>query len=89
LMRYGARQILEESEDFKSKLHHWSQVENKTLEYEVVAIPGAEGDAVFEAVLHVDGLVMAKGSGTSKKKAEQDAARIALEHGEWRHQNGQ
>jgi dsRNA-specific ribonuclease len=32
---------------------------------------------------------MAKGSGTSKKKAEQDAARIALEHGEWRHQNGQ
>ncbi len=87
LMRHGARQILESSEDFKSRLHHWSQVETKELEYEVVEITGVDGNKLFEAVLLVDGHRAAKGSGSSKKKAEQEAARIALEQGEWRHQN--
>lgn len=85
-MRYGAEAIMEEAADFKSRLQHWAQMEGKDVEYFEVG-DGAElaaGPDRFKVSLNIDGRTVASGEGRSKKAAEQDAAREALERGEWR-----
>lgn len=86
LLRYGAKAIMEEAADFKSRLHHWAQVEGKEVRYADVEYAGVERseDERFEVTLSIDGREIASGSGRSKKVAEQAAARVALERGEWR-----
>lgn len=86
LMRHGAEAIMEEAVDFKSRLYHWAQVEGKEVQYEDVQGSDSERgvDDRFEVKLMIDGKEIANGSGRSKKAAEQVAARVALERGEWR-----
>ena len=40
---------------------------------------GPDNQPEFDAIVKMDGLILGKGSGRSKKKAEQAAARSALE----------
>ena len=86
LMRYGAEELMKASADFKSSLYHWAQVEGKVVRYEdkKVQMPDKRVQGVHEVVLMVDERPVAEGAGTSKKEAEQEAARVALERGEWR-----
>lgn len=86
LMRYGAEKSMEANLDFKSSLYHWAQVEGKMVRYEDKKARAVEERAqgVHEVVLMVDDRPVAEGAGTSKKAAEQEAARVALERGEWR-----
>ena len=86
LMRYGAEEAMEATADFKSNLYHWAQVEGKVVHYEEKNAQDTVGQAqgVHEVVLMVDDRPVAEGAGTSKKEAEQDAARVALQRGEWR-----
>ena len=55
------------------------------LRYEEKKAQETAGKAqgVHEVVLMVDNEPVAVGSGSSKKEAEQEAARVALERGEW------
>lgn len=86
LMRYGAEGAMETTADFKSNLYHWAQVEGKVVHYEEKNAQDTVGkvQGVHEVVLMVDDRPVAEGAGTSKKEAEQDAARVALQRGEWR-----
>ena len=70
----GAEDILT---NYKSLLQELVQAENHTLTYQVENEHGPEHCKVFEVVAIVDGKVVSKGSGSSKKRAEQDAAKAA------------
>ena len=64
--------------DYKSTLQELVQTDKKSVVYEIVNEEGPAHNKKFECVVKVDGHVLGKGSGTSKKAAEQEAARIAL-----------
>ena len=55
------------------------QKKNQQLSYQLVGESGPDHDKVFEVEVSLNGTVVGKGSGSSKKRAEQDAARVAIE----------
>ena len=66
--------------DYKSALQEALQGRNLPLpEYFVTSETGPDHRKVFEIEVHVEGLAVASASGRSKKEAEQQAARVALE----------
>ena len=65
--------------DFKSALQERLARRAETVEYEVAAEDGPPHDRTFEVVASVGGAPVGRGAGRSKKHAEQEAARIALE----------
>src|ERR671927_161155 len=70
---------LEHPVDFKSTLQERLAQRGETVEYAVTAELGPPHDRTFEVVAMVDGRPVGTGSGRSKKHAEQQAARMALE----------
>ncbi len=65
--------------DYKSALQETLQAQGRPLPaYRVAAETGPDHDKRFDVDAVVDGLVLATGSGKTKKEAEQEAARIAL-----------
>lgn len=66
--------------DYKTKLQEYIQADNrKTVVYEVVHTEGPSNNPSFEVVVKVDDIVLGKGIGNSKKKAEQNAAKDAFD----------
>jgi len=65
--------------DFKSALQERLARRAATVEYTVDGEQGPPHDRTFEVVASVDGEEVGRGAGRSKKHAEQEAARIALE----------
>jgi ribonuclease III len=65
--------------DFKSALQELLARRGATVAYAVVEQQGPPHDRTFTVSALVDEEVIAQGSGRSKKLAEQDAARVALE----------
>ena len=70
---------LERPADFKSALQERLARRGATVVYEVVAEAGPPHERIFEVAANVDGAVVARGSGRSKKEAEQAAAAAAIE----------
>ncbi len=70
---------LEHPVDFKSTLQERLARRGELVAYDVRAELGPPHDRVFEVTAAVDGSEIGRGSGRSKKAAEQEAARIALE----------
>lgn len=67
--------------DFKSRLQQFTQKKwNRVPEYEVISETGPDHDKHYEAIVRVQGDSFGPGSGSSKQKAEQEAARQAIEH---------
>ena len=64
--------------DYKSTLQEYVQTEQKSLEYELIKEEGPAHDRRFTIEVKIDGIVYGKGVGTSKKLAEQEAAKEAL-----------
>ncbi len=65
--------------DFKSRLQEYAQNHLQTLPaYRIVEARGPDHDKVFKVELQLQGLCV-NGTGRSKKSAEQDAARQALQ----------
>ena len=64
--------------DYKSKLQEMVQTDKKSLEYRLVSESGPSHDKTFVFEVVIDGIVYGKGTGKSKKEAEQKAARNAL-----------
>ncbi len=64
--------------DYKSRLQEMVQTDKKSLEYRLVSESGPSHDKTFIFEVVIDGIVYGKGSGKSKKIAEQNAARDAL-----------
>ncbi len=65
--------------DYKSALQEYVQAEQDTISYELVSEDGPSHDREFTISVKIDGIVYGTGVGSSKKDAEQEAARIALE----------
>ena len=66
--------------DYKTQLQEMvQQKKNQTLSYELVGQSGPDHDKRFDVEVSLNGVVVGFGSGSSKKRAEQDAARAAIE----------
>ncbi|MFI3283824.1 MAG: ribonuclease III [Erysipelotrichaceae bacterium] len=66
--------------DFKTKLQEYIQSDNrKSISYEVVRVVGPSNNPEFTIHVKVDEIILGKGIGKSKKKAEQKAAQDAFE----------
>ena len=65
--------------DYKSALQEYVQTEGNSATYEVVGEFGPAHNKEFHVELKVDGILFGKGVGSSKKLAEQEAAKDALE----------
>ncbi len=65
--------------DYKSTLQEKLQSEKRTIRYEIVRDEGPANDKLFEAVVYMDDILMGRGIGRTKKEAEQNAAKSALE----------
>ena len=68
------------NEDFKTALQELvQQKKNQILSYALVEESGPDHDKQFRVGVSLNGKVLGIGNGRSKKRAEQDAARVALE----------
>ena len=66
--------------DHKTKLQELVQrKKNQVLSYALVGESGPDHDKSFMVEVSLNGAVVGQGSGRSKKRAEQDAARVAIE----------
>lgn len=66
--------------DYKTALQELvQQKKNQTLSYALVGESGPDHDKQFEVAVSLNGSEVGRGSGRSKKKAEQDAAKAAIE----------
>lgn len=64
--------------DYKSRLQEMVQTDKKSLEYILVSEDGPSHDKTFVFEVVIDGIVYGRGSGKSKKEAEQEAAKDAI-----------
>jgi len=75
-----ARRTGRVGQDYKSSLQELLQSRDDPLpEYRLAGTAGPDHSKQFQVVVAVRGEAIAEGSGASKKEAEQDAARAALE----------
>ena len=66
--------------DYKTALQELvQQKKNQVLTYMLVGESGPDHDKQFQVEVCLNGTVVGCGGGTSKKRAEQDAARVAME----------
>ena len=66
--------------DYKTALQELvQQKKNQVLSYTLIGQSGPDHDKHFDVEVKLNGTVVGTGSGSSKKRAEQDAARAALE----------
>ncbi|MEG0177692.1 MAG: ribonuclease III [Anaerorhabdus sp.] len=66
--------------DYKTKLQEFVQSDTrKTVTYEVIKMTGPSNNPRFEIQVKLDDIILGKGIGNSKKKAEQMAAKDAFE----------
>ena len=65
--------------DYKSALQEAVQTTKKSLYYELIEESGPAHDKKFKMQVRVDGIIYGEGVGSSKKEAEQLAAKNALE----------
>ncbi len=64
--------------DYKSTLQELVQTEKKSVIYEIIEESGPSHNKTFTSIVKVDGIIMGKGTGSSKKSSEQEAAKDAL-----------
>lgn len=72
-------EALDHPVDFKSTLQERLARAGEVVDYAVAAELGPPHDRTFEVEAMVDGRVVGRGIGRSKKAAEQEAARLAVE----------
>ncbi|MBO7703266.1 MAG: ribonuclease III, partial [Solobacterium sp.] len=65
--------------DYKTKLQEYVQTDSRrSVKYELVSEDGPANCPVFTMNVVVDDLIMGTGTGSSKKQAEQNAAKDAF-----------
>ena len=69
----------EDYRDFKTLLQEITQKDNgKSPVYELIKEEGPDHNKIFTVSVSIDGRVLAKGVGHSKKEAEKTAAKLAV-----------
>lgn len=64
--------------DYKSALQEYVQTKQKSLDYEIIDEEGPAHNKKFTTIVKIDGIIYGRGCASSKKEAEQEAARDAL-----------
>ena len=65
--------------DYKTKLQEFIQADTrKTVRYDLIKSTGPSNAPIFEIAVKLDNVILGRGKGSSKKKAEQHAAKDAL-----------
>lgn len=65
--------------DYKTELQEYVQADNsRTISYVLISVEGPSNQRIFETGVQIDGIIYGKGKGSSKKRAEQAAAKEAL-----------
>ncbi len=64
--------------DYKSALQESIQTDKKTLEYVLISESGPAHDKTYVVEVRIDDMIFGKGTGKSKKEAEQNAAKDAF-----------
>lgn len=72
-------QVLEEEIDFKSRLFIWSQKNRLPMNFEVISETNKGGTWEYVVKVNINETEYGRGMGTSKKRAEQAAAKETLE----------
>ena len=76
----GARRTTLSRDDFKTRLQERTQAELQlTPAYRIVSTRGPAHAMAFEVEVLLGGRVLGRGTGTNRKRAEQEAARAAIE----------
>ncbi len=65
--------------DYKSTLQEHVQADKRSLTYSISKEEGPAHNRTFESVCEMDGIILGKGTGKTKKEAEQNAAKQALD----------
>lgn len=68
-------------EDYKSLLQEYIQSDKRSLVYTVISETGPGHHKVFTVNVSIDGIIYGTGTSSTKKEAEQEAARNALKKG--------
>ena len=71
--------MLDDIKDYKSTLQEYVQSFKNTLNYELVNEEGPAHDKTYTVKVLMDGIILGVGIGKTKKEAEQNAAKEALE----------
>jgi ribonuclease III len=79
VVHFDIDDIISTTSNFKSKIIEWGQKENKEIEFKLVATTGDQRFKEFEVLLLVNREVISTGKGATKKKAEQESAKLACE----------
>ncbi len=66
-------------DDYKSKLQELVQTDKRSLEYVITKEEGPAHNRTFTAIVKIDDIIYGEGVAHSKKEAEQEAAKNALE----------
>lgn len=66
-------------DDYKSKLQELVQTDKKSLEYELIKEEGPAHNKIFTVVVKINDVIYGRGIAHSKKEAEQEAARDAID----------
>ena len=64
--------------DYKTKLQEIVQTDQKSVIYEIIDEKGPANNKKFTTVVKIDDIILGKGIASSKKEAEQEAAKDAL-----------
>ncbi|MDB4835533.1 ribonuclease III [Cyclobacteriaceae bacterium] len=73
------KDIIENNYNFKSLIIEWAQKNGKELIFNIVSEEGSHHQKTFKSEISIDQVVIATGTGFSKKKAEQAAAQMSCE----------
>ena len=80
LMSRHIDEVDENTYDYKTRLQEFVQADSrKSIVYETVSVDGPNNNPQFEVVVKIDDLIYGKGRGSSKKQAQKNAAKDALE----------
>lgn len=80
LMSRHIDEVDENTYDYKTRLQEFVQADSrKSIVYETVSMDGPNNNPQFEVVVKIDDLIYGKGRGSSKKQAQKNAAKDALE----------
>ncbi len=76
---FDIEEIVRNNPNQKSKIIEWAQKENKEVRFELISMEDNHHRKEFVVQVFVDDEAISKGFGTSKKRAEQDAAQKSCE----------
>ncbi|MCS6824254.1 MAG: ribonuclease III [Cytophagaceae bacterium] len=76
---FNIEQLIHNTTNFKSLLIEWSQKNNKPIRFEIIQETGSTHNKEFTAAVMLGNEIIGTGTGSSKKKSEQQAAQRACE----------